>query len=67
MLNELIEHIEVWQAEKIDGKWYRRSPYVINCVGVIFIPDIMPMPVPDMSVNTRNRIIVSNVPNKRVT
>ncbi len=33
MLNELIECIEVHQAEKIDGKWEQRLTIHYNCVG----------------------------------
>ena len=40
MLNELIERIEVHQAEKLDGKWEQRLTIHYNCVGAIFIPDV---------------------------
>ena len=66
MLNELIERIEVHQAVKIDGEWVQRLTIHYNCVGAIFIPDILPLPVPDVSVNTRKGVIVSYAPNKRV-
>lgn len=36
--NELIEKIEVHQAEKIDGVWEQRLTIHYNCVGTIFIP-----------------------------
>ena len=66
MLNELIERIEVHQAEKIDGEWIQKLTIRYNCVGAIFIPDILPLPVPDVSVNTRKGVIVSYAPNKKV-
>ncbi len=35
MLNELIEKIEVYQAEKIDGKEYNGLKIHYNCIGSI--------------------------------
>ena len=46
MLNELIDHIEVHQAEKIDGIWEQHLVIHYNCVGAIFIPDVFPLPAP---------------------
>ena len=40
MLNELIEKIEVFNAEKIDGVWEQRLRIHYNCVGVIEIPEL---------------------------
>ncbi len=62
MLNELIDRIEVHQAEKIDGKWVQKLTIHYNCVGAIFIPDIFPLPVPDVSVNTRKGVVVNYAP-----
>ena len=59
MLNELIERIEVHQAEKIDGKWEQRLTIHYNCVGAIFIPDVFPLPAPQVSVNTRKGVVVN--------
>lgn len=53
MLNELIEKIEVFNAEKIDGVWEQRLRIHYNCVGVIEIPELIPLPAPEVSVNTR--------------
>ena len=62
MLNELIEKIEVHQAEKIDGVWEQRLTIHYNCVGMIFIPDVLPLPAPEVSVNTRKGVIVNYAP-----
>ena len=62
MLNELIERIEVRQAEKIDGKWEQRLTIHYNCVGAIFIPDVFPLPAPQVSVNTRKGVVVNYAP-----
>ena len=40
MLNELIEKIEVFNAEKVDGVWEQRLRIHYNCVGVIEIPEL---------------------------
>ena len=59
MLNELIEKIEVFNAEKIDGVWEQRLRIHYNCVGVIEIPDLIPLPAPQVSVNTRKGVVVN--------
>lgn len=63
MLNELIDHIEVNQAEKIDGIWEQHLVIHYNCVGAIFIPDVFPLPAPQVSVNTRKGVVVNYAPN----
>ena len=62
MLNELNDRIEVYQAEKIDGEWVQKLTIHYNCVGEIFIPDIFPLPVHDVSVNTRKGVVVNYAP-----
>ena len=59
MLNELIEKIEVFNAEKIDGVWEQRLRIHYNCVGMIEIPKMLPLPIPDVTVNTRKGVYVS--------
>ena len=39
MLNELVEKIEVYNAEKIDGEWVQRLRIHYNCVGEMNIPN----------------------------
>ncbi len=63
MLNELIERIEVHQAEKIDAEWQQRLVIHHNCIGVITIPDILPIPAPEVSVNTRKGVVVNYASN----
>ena len=62
MLNELIEKIEVHQAEKIDGEWVQKLTIHYNCVGAIFVPDIDALPVPNVTVNTRKGVFVNYAP-----
>ena len=56
MLNELVEKIEVFNAEKIDGVWEQRLRIHYNCVGTIEIPTVLPLPIPEVSVNTRKGV-----------
>ena len=62
MLNELIEKIEVFNAEKIDGVWEQRPRIHYNCVGTIEIPTVLPLPIPEVSVNTRKGVVVNYAP-----
>ena len=62
MLNELIEKIEVFNAEKINGVWEQRLRIHYNCVGTIEIPTVLPLPIPEVSVNTRKGVVVNYAP-----
>ena len=62
MLNELVEKIEVYHAEKIDGVWEQRLRIHYNCVGEITIPKMLPLPIPDVTVNTRKGVFVNYIP-----
>ena len=62
MLNELIEKIEVFNAEKIDGVLEQRLRIHHNCVGMIEIPTVLPLPIPEVSVNTRKGVVVNYAP-----
>ena len=62
MLNELVEKIEVFNAEKIDGVWEQRLRIHYNCVGTIEIPTVLPLPIPEVSVNTRKGVVVNYDP-----
>ena len=59
MLNELVEKIEVYNAEKIDGEWVQRLRIHYNCVGEMNIPNEPALPIPVVTVNTRKGVFVS--------
>jgi DNA invertase Pin-like site-specific DNA recombinase len=59
MLNELVERIEVHQAEKVDGVHVQRLTIHYHCVGEIDIPDVLSLPVPDVQVQTRKGVTVA--------
>ena len=59
MLNELVEKIEVYNAEKIDGEWVQRLRIHYNCVGEMNIPNEPALPIPAGTVTTRKGVFVS--------
>ncbi len=59
MLNELIEKIEVYQAEIIDGKKVQRLKIYYNCIGSIEIPDLDLIPDNAVTVNTRQGVDIN--------
>ena len=59
MLNELVERIEVYNAERIDGEWVQRLRIHYNCVGEMNIPNEPALPIPAVTVNTRKGVFVS--------
>jgi site-specific DNA recombinase len=56
MLNELVDYIEVYHAEKIDGVRTQKLRIHYNCVGSIEIPDILPLPAPEVLIQTRKGV-----------
>jgi len=66
MLDELVQYIEVHQAEKVNGTWVQRLTIHYNCVGAITIPGALPLPMPDITVNTRKGVYVSYQPDAKV-
>ena len=59
MLNELIQKIEVFNAEKVEGVWQQRLIIHYNCIGSIEIPEVLLLPAPEVSVSTRKGVTVS--------
>lgn len=62
MLRELIEHIEVYHAEKIDGIKTQRVVIYYNCIGSIEIPEDLPIEQPEIKMQTRKGVMVSYQP-----
>ena len=58
MLNELMDFIEVYHAEKIDGIWEQKLRIHFNCVGAIEIPEELALPQPDVTIKTRRGVFV---------
>ena len=59
MLNELVQKIDVYNADKIDGEWVQRLRIHYNCVGEMNIPNEPALPIPAVTVNTRKGVFVS--------
>lgn len=51
-----------YDAEKVNGVWEQRLRIHYNCVGTIEIPSALPLPTPDVSVNTRKGVVVNYAP-----
>lgn len=62
MLNELIEYIEVHQAEKVNGEQTQTVVIHYNCIGSITIPEDLSIPEPKITVHTRKGVVVSYAP-----
>lgn len=65
MLNELIQRIEVHQAEKVNGVWEQHLTIHYHCAGAITIPEDLSITMPEVTVNTRKGVYVSYVPDGR--
>jgi len=66
MLNELVDYIEVYQAEKIDGVHAQKLKIHYSCVGSIEIPNILPLPQPEVLIQTRKGVAVSYSQSQKV-
>ncbi len=60
MVNELIHHIDVYQAEKTDGVYVQKLTIHYNFVGVIDIPDVPSLAASEVTIQTRKGVAVSN-------
>ena len=56
MLNELIQRIEVHQAEKLNGVYVQRLTICYNCVGTLDFPKELPLDVPKVLMQTRKGV-----------
>ena len=63
MLGELIDKIEVHQAEKVNGVWRQRLTIHYNCVGAITLPNTATIQAPHVTMNTRQGVYVTYEPN----
>ena len=62
MLNELIGRIEVHQAEKVDGEHKQKLTIHYNGIGSIQIPEMLPLSLPEIRLQTRKGVAVSYSP-----
>ena len=62
MLNELIEKLEVFQTEKVNGVQVRRLVIHYNCVGTSDISQDLPLGEPKILIQTRKGAAVTCEP-----
>ena len=65
MLSELIEKIEVFHAEKVDGVTVQRLNIHYHCVGEIEIPESAEIPAVETTIHTRQGVDVVYYPKKK--
>lgn len=62
MLHELIEYIEVFNAETVNGVKKQNIVIHYNCIGSISIPENIPLKEPEITVPTRKGVTVNYLP-----
>ena len=62
MVAELIDHIEVYHAEKQDGVTNQRVVIYYNCIGAFDVPDRRKIPESDIIMETRKGVALSYAP-----
>ena len=62
MVSELIDHIDVYHAEKRDGVTNQRIVIHYNCIGAFEVPDRKKIPEADIITETRKGVAVSYAP-----
>ena len=62
MVAELIDHIEVYHAEKQDGVTNQRVVIYYNCIGAFNVPDRRKIPEADIIMETRKGVALSYAP-----
>ena len=62
MVSELIDHIDVYHAEKQDGVTNQQVVIHYNCIGAFEVPDRRKIPEADIIVETRKGVAVSYAP-----
>ena len=62
MVGELIDHIDVYHAEKQDGVTTQRVVIHYNCIGAFDVPDRQKIPEADIIMETRKGVAVSYAP-----
>ena len=62
MVGELIDHIDVYHAEKRDGITNQRVVIHYNCIGAFDVPDRRKIPEADIIMETRKGVALSYAP-----
>ena len=59
MVAELIDHIDVYHAEKQDGVTTQHITIYYNCIGTFSVPDRRKIPAEEITMGTRKGVAVS--------
>ena len=59
MITELIDHIDVYHAERIDGEITQRVVPHYHCIGAFEVPDWKNIPEIDILIETRKGVALS--------
>jgi len=66
MVSELIDHIDVYHAEKRDGVTTQHITIYYNCIGPFSVPDRQKIPEREITMGTRKGIAVSYSPERTI-
>ena len=64
MVAELIDHIEVYHAEKQDGVTNQRVVIYYNCIGAFDVPDRRKIPEADIIMEQEKDVALSYAPHR---
>ncbi len=64
MVAELIDHIDVYHAEKKDGVTTQHITIYYNCIGAFSVPDRRNIPATQITMGTRKGVAVSYSPDR---
>ncbi|WP_243112581.1 recombinase family protein [Caproiciproducens sp. NJN-50] len=59
MVTELIDHIDVYHAEKVGGQTVQRITIFYNCIGAFTVPERESIPEADVRLKTRKGVALS--------
>ena len=66
LVAELIDHIDVYHAEKKDGVTTQHITIYYNCIGPFSVPDRRKIPAQKITMGTRKGVAVSYSPERAV-
>jgi DNA invertase Pin-like site-specific DNA recombinase len=58
ILNRFVDHIDVYQAQREQGKWIQCLDIHFSFVGIIALPDSVQAPVPDINMRVRKGVLL---------
>ena len=59
IVTELIDHIDVYHAEKVGGQTVQRVTIFYNCIGAFTVPERESIPEADVRLKTRKGVALS--------